>query len=177
MPNNILIAVCRNLDNAHSLLKLTQSQQLAANGVSFIKKEQCSEEFPVGIFLENANMCDFIGEGKGFWDNVRAHGNSFAVMSMADKGPLVLCGPLVGWMLNTITNHQVGRGITAFSSTLIQLGIEEEKVFLLSAELRSFKPMALVRGTTSELEKLSEDLAESVESAVIFENLNFSFRK
>ena len=135
--------------------------------LSIIGKDYHAEEHVVGYY----NTGDRIGYwGKlgafwgGFWGLL--FGSAFLVVP--GIGPIVVGGPIVGWIISALEGAAVVGGISAVGAALYSIGIPKDSILKYENSLKLNKFLVIVHGTAGEIGQARDILhgAKSVETNV-----------
>jgi hypothetical protein len=75
----------------------------------------------------------------------------YGSMGISGIGPVLIAGPLLGWVLGALEETVVARGITAIGTALKNMGIPKSSVLSYETALRFGKFLLLVYGTAEEV--------------------------
>lgn len=76
-----------------------------------------------------------------------------AFFAIPGIGPVLVAGPLVGWIVGALEGAVVVGGFSAIGAGLYGLGIPKDSVLEYEAALKTDKFLLMVHGTTVEVEK------------------------
>jgi hypothetical protein len=74
-------------------------------------------------------------------------------------GPLLVAGPLVGWIVGALEGAAVFGGLSVVGAALYGMGIPKDSVINYEVALKTDKFLLMVHGTASDVEKAKEILA------------------
>ncbi len=131
--------------------------------LSIIGKDYHAEEHVVGYY----NTGDRIGYwGKlgafwgGFWGLL--FGSAFLVVP--GIGPIVVGGPIAGWIISALEGAAVVGGISAVGAALYSIGIPKDSILKYENSLKLNKFLVIVHGTAGEIGQ-ARDILHSAKSA------------
>jgi hypothetical protein len=101
----------------------------------------------------------FWGEFGPFWTGMWASLSGWACLVIPDAGPILVAGPLGGWIVGAIENQVVFGGLSGLGAALYGLGIPKEAVLRCEAAVRMDKLLLVAHGTVDEVGKARETLA------------------
>ena len=84
-------------------------------------------------------------------DSRTADSMKYGRMGISGIGPVLIAGPLLGWVLGALEETVVTRGITAIGTALKNMGIPKNSVLSYETALRFGKFLLLVYGTAEEV--------------------------
>lgn len=178
--NNILKACKRSIQNEHSVVAVFNSHLEAEEAVkslqkanfdmtrlSIIGKDYHAEEHVIGYYNT--------GDRIGYWGKLGAFWGGFwgllfgsAFFMVPGIGPIVVGGPLVGWIIGVLEGAAVFGGISVIGAALYSIGIPKDSILRYERCLKANKFLVIVHGTAGEVGQAREILygAKSVETNV-----------
>jgi hypothetical protein len=124
--------------------------EVQVSTLSIVGKDYHADQHVVGCY----NIGDWMGyRGKlaafwgGFWGLL--FGAAFFIVP--GVGPLVIGGPVVGWIIGALEGAVVVGGISAIGAALYSIGIPKDSIIKYENSLKSNKFLVIVHGTTSEI--------------------------
>lgn len=132
--------------------------------LSIMGKDFQAEEHVVGYYNT--------GERMGYWGKLGAFWGGFwgllvgsAFFIIPGIGPLVVAGPLVGWIIGALEGAVVGGGLSALGAALYSIGIPADSILSYENSLKSNKFLLLVHGSAGDLSDARERLHAAGASA------------
>jgi hypothetical protein len=98
------------------------------------------------------------GESGPFWTGMWASLSGWACLVTPDAGPILVAGPLGGWVVAALENEAVFGGLSAVGAALYGLGIPKEAVLRYEAAVRRGKLLLIAHGAVDEVGKAREIL-------------------
>lgn len=96
-------------------------------------------------------------EGQGdvgtFWAALWGVLSGWGFFMMPDTGPVLVAGPLVGWIVAALENAAIFDGLSAIGAALYSMGISRESVSEFEAAFRACKFLVIVHGTSREVDE------------------------
>lgn len=167
-PNaHSVIAVFNAHTEAEDAVKSLQKAGFDMTKLSIIGKDYHAEEHVVGYYNT--------GDRVGYWGKMGAFWGGFwgllfgsAFLVVPGIGPIVVGGPLVGWIIGALEGAVVVGGISAVGAGLYSLGIPKDSILKYENSLKSNKFLVIVHGTTGEIGQARDILqgARSIETNV-----------
>lgn len=113
--------------------------------LSVIGKGFYLEEHAVGFYTSDDRMKVWGATG-AFWGSLGGLliGSAFFLLPLT--GPVVIMGPLVGWLVAAMEGAALGGTAGVFGAALAGLGIPEDSVVRYEAELKAGRFLLLARG-------------------------------
>jgi hypothetical protein len=99
------------------------------------------------------------GEFGPFWTGMWASLSGWACFVIPGAGPILVAGPLGGWMVGVLEYQAVFGGLSALGAALYGLGIPKDAVLRYEAAVRMDKLLLVAHGAVDEVEKAREILA------------------
>ena len=85
--------------------------------------------------------------------------SGWAYLVMPGAGPILVAGPLGGWIVAALENQAVFSGLSALGAALYGLGIPKDAVLRCEAAVRMDKFLLIAHGAVDEVGKAREILA------------------
>jgi hypothetical protein len=98
------------------------------------------------------------GEFGPFWTGMWASLSGWAYLVIPGAGPMLVAGPLAGWIVAALENEAVFGGLSALGAALYGLGIPKDAVLRCEAAIRMDKLLLIVHGAVDEVGKAREIL-------------------
>jgi len=117
--------------------------------LSIVGKDYHTEEHVVGYYNVGDRM-KYWGKLGALWGSVWGWLLGAGFFSIPGIGPVLVAGPLVGWILGALEGAVITGGVTAIGAGLISLGIPKDSVLKYETELKSDKYILVVQGTEEE---------------------------
>jgi hypothetical protein len=99
------------------------------------------------------------GESGPFWTGMWTSLSGWACLVIPDAGPILVAGPLGGWMVGALENQAVFGGLSALGAALYGLGIPKDAVLRCEAAVRMDKLLLIAHGAVDEMGKARAILA------------------
>jgi hypothetical protein len=102
------------------------------------------------------------GRFGAFWGGFTGLLLGSALFVIPGVGPLVVFGPMVGWIAGALEGAVVIRGMSALGAALYGLGIPKVSIVQYEAALKANKFVVALHGTSADIAKAKEMLAASL---------------
>jgi hypothetical protein len=93
------------------------------------------------------------GELGCFWGGVWAVLTGAGVFFLPRLGEVVMAGPVVGWLVETLEKGVMVKGLTVLGAALVGRGVPADSMLDYEADLRGDKFLLMIAGATTELAK------------------------
>jgi hypothetical protein len=98
------------------------------------------------------------GEFGPFWTEMWGSLSGWACLVLPDAGPILVAGPLSGWIVAAVESQVVFGGLSALGAALYGLGISKAAVLRCEAAVRMEKLLLIAHGAGDEMGKVREIL-------------------
>lgn len=162
-----VVSVFNSHLEAEEAVKNLQKAGFDMTKLSIIGKDYQAEEHVVDYYN--------VGDRMGYWGKLGAFWGGFwgflfgsAFFMVPGIGPIVVGGPLVGWIIGALEEAAVIGGIGAIAAALYSIGIPKDSVLRYESSIKSNKFLVIVHGTTGEIAQARDILhgARAVETNV-----------
>ncbi|NDU92314.1 MAG: DUF1269 domain-containing protein [Ferrovum sp.] len=150
--NNAVVGVYNSHVEAEASIKELQKSGFDMRKLSIVGKDYHTEEHVVGYY----NMGDRMkvwGKLGAFWGGLWGFVFGSAFFFIPGIGPLVVLGPLVGWVVGALEGAVVVGGLSALGAGLYSIGIPKDSIVQYEAALKSDKFLIIAHGTAEEVAK------------------------
>jgi hypothetical protein len=120
--------------------------------LSIVGKDYQTEEHVVGYYNAGDRM-KYWGKLGAFWGGVWGLLFGSAFFFVPGIGPLVVAGPLVGWIVSALEGAVVTGGFTALGAALYSIGIPKDSILNYETALKANKFLLLVHGAPEEVSR------------------------
>jgi len=149
---NSVVAVYATHAQAEEALKDLQKSGFDMKNLSIVGKDYHTDEQVVGYYNAGDRMKRWGASGAfwgGFWGLL--FGSAF--FAIPGIGPVLVAGPLVGWIVGALEGAVVVGGLSAVGAGLYSIGIPKDSIVQYETAIKSDKFLLLAHGTTAEVEK------------------------
>jgi hypothetical protein len=120
--------------------------------LSIVGKDYHTEEHVVGYYNTGDRMKVW-GKLGAFWGGLWGLLFGSALFIIPGIGPLVVFGPLVGWIVGALEGAVVMGGLSALGAALYGVGIPKNSIMKYETALKSDKFLVIAHGTADEVAK------------------------
>jgi hypothetical protein len=137
---------------AEASIKELQRSGFDMKKLSIVGKDYHTEEHVIGYYNT--------GDRMKVWDKLGAFWGGFwsllfgsAMFVIPGIGPLLVFGPLVGWIVAALEGAVVVGGLSALGAGLYGIGIPKDSIMQYETALKSDKFLIIAHGTADEVAK------------------------
>jgi len=152
-----VVAIFNAHTEAEEAVKNLQKAGFDMTKLSIIGKDYHAEEHVVGYYNT--------GDRMGYWGKLGAFWGGFwgllfgsAFFVVPGIGPIVVGGPIVGWIISALEGAAVVGGISAVGAALYSIGIPKDSILKYENSLKLNKFLVIVHGTTGEISQARDIL-------------------
>ena len=120
--------------------------------LSIVGKDFHPEEHVVGYYNIGDRMKVW-GKLGAFWGSLWGLLFGSALFFIPGIGPLIVLGPLVGWIVAALEGAVVIGGLSALAAALYSIGIPKDSVVKYETAIKSDKFLVIAHGTADEVAK------------------------
>jgi hypothetical protein len=131
---------------AEKAVKALQEAGVDMKSLSIAGKDLHSEEHVVGYYNAGDRM-KYWGKIGAFWGGIWGLLFGSALFAIPGIGPILVAGPLVGWIVGALEGALVVGGVSAIGAGLVSIGIPKDSVIKYEVALKSDKFILIVHGT------------------------------
>jgi hypothetical protein len=160
LDKNSVVATFDQHSQAEEAVKQLQQAGFDMRHLSIVGKGYHTEENVVGYYTTGERMKHW-GKFGAFWGGIWGllFGSAFFVIP--GIGPLVLAGPIVGWMAAALEGAVVVGGMSAIGAGLYSIGIPKKSILQYETSLKAGKFILLVHGTPDEVSRAKTIFSKS----------------
>ncbi len=129
--------------------------------VSMAAREPDAEKRVFGCYGDELGPHYWGGLGSR-WGAIWGALSGWALFCLPDLGPVLVAGPLSGWIVAGLRNASLFEGLSSFGAGLYSIGIRRERIPGCEASLRAGKCLVLVHGAASEVSSARQVLMTAV---------------
>src|SRR5579864_1306052 len=137
--NNAVVAIYKSHTEAEAAVKELQRSSFDMKKLSIVGRDEHTDEHVIGYYNAGDRM-KYWGKAGAFWGGIWGMLFGSAFFLIPGVGPLLVAGPLVGWVLGALEGALVVGGLSAIGAGLYSLGIQ--RTAFCSTRRRS-KPASL----------------------------------
>jgi len=161
--NSAVVAVYNTHTEAEASIKELQRSGFDMKKLSIVGKDYQTEEHVVGYYNAGDRMKVW-GKLGAFWGGFWGLLFGSAFFMIPGIGPLVVFGPLVGWIVGALEGAVVVGGLSALGAGLYSIGIPKDSIMQYETALRSDKFLVIAHGMADEITR-AKSILESTGAA------------
>ena len=150
--NSAVVAIYNSHTEAEASVKELQRSGFDMKKLSIVGKDYHTEEQVVGYYNAGDRMKVW-GKLGAFWGGFWGLLFGSAFFMIPGIGPIVVLGPLVGWIVAGLEGAVVVGGLSALGAGLYSIGIPKDSVMQYETALKSDKFLVIAHGTVDEVAK------------------------
>ena len=150
--NHAVVGVYNSHTEAEASIKELQRSGFDMKKLSIVGKDYHTEEHVVGYYNVGDRMKVW-GKLGAFWGGFWGLLFGSALFFIPGIGPLVVFGPLVGWIVGALEGAAVVGGLSALGAGLYSIGIPRNSIMQYETALKSDKFLVIAHGTADEVAK------------------------
>jgi uncharacterized membrane protein len=156
--NSAVVWVFDSHTEAEASIKELQSHRFDMKKLSIVGKDYHTEEHVVGFYNLGDRMKVW-GRFGAFWGGFWGLLFGSAMFVIPGVGPLLVFGPMVGWIVGALEGAAVVGGLSALGAALYGIGIPKDSIVQYETAIRANKFVVVVHGSAAEIAKAKEILA------------------
>jgi hypothetical protein len=125
--------------------------------LSIVGRDYHTDEHVVGYYNTGDRMKHW-GKLGAFWGGIWGLLFGSAFFFIPGVGPLLVAGPLVGWIVGALEGAVVVGGLSAIGAGLYSLGIPKDSILQYETALKTGKYVLIVHGSMDETTHAKEIL-------------------
>ena len=157
---NSVVAVFGSHDQAEDAIMKLQKDGFDMKHLSIVGKDFHTEEHVVGYYNAGDRMM-YWGKQGAFWGGFWGLLFGSAFFWVRGVGPLLVAGPLVGWIVGALETAVVVGGFSALGGALASIGIPENSVVQYESEVKNGKYLLVADGTFEDVERARDLLKKT----------------
>ena len=146
-----VVAIYESHTTAEAAVRVLQGAGVDMKLLSIIGKDFQTEESVLGFYTSKDKIKVWGGRG-AFWGSLWGLLVGGGVFFIPAIGPLVVMGPLVGWIVAALEGAAVGGAAGVVAAALTTIGIPEDSVVKYEVEVKAGKFLVLARGSADVIE-------------------------
>jgi hypothetical protein len=149
---NGVVAIYHSHAEAETAIKELQHSHFDMTLLSIVGRDYHTDEHVVGYYTATDRM-KYWGKLGAFWGGVWGLLLGSAFFMIPGFGPILVAGPLVGWMVGALEGAVVIGGVSAIGAGLCSLGIPKNSVLKYEIALGSGKFALIAHGTVKDVDR------------------------
>jgi hypothetical protein len=155
--NNSVVAIYPSHTAAEAAVKELQQSGFDMKKLSIVGRDYHTEQHVVGYYNVGDRMKHW-GKIGAFWGWIWACFFGSAFFFIPGIGPLLIAGPLVGWLVGALESAVVVGGLSALGAGLFSLGIPKDSILKYETALKTDKFLLIAHGSADEVIRAKEIL-------------------
>ncbi len=159
-PNNSIVAVYPTHTAAEEAVKELQLSGFDMKKLSIVGRDYHPEEHVVGYYNTGDRMKAW-GKIGAFWGGLWGLLFGSAFFLMPGLGPILVAGPLAGWIVGGLEGAILVAGLNALGAALYSIGIPKDSILRYHTALKADKFVLIIHGSEAEAAQAKEILART----------------
>jgi hypothetical protein len=155
--NNSIVAIYPSHPTAEAAVKELQQSGFDMKKLSIVGRDYHTDEHVVGYYNTGDRMKRW-GKTGAFWGGIWGWLFGSAFFFIPGIGPLIMAGPVVGWLVGALEGAVVVGGLSALGAGLYGLGIPKDSVLQYETALKTDKFLLIAHGSADEINRAKEVL-------------------
>jgi len=147
--NNAVVAIYKSHAEAEAAVKELQRSGFDMKKLSIVGRDYHTDENVVGYYNAGDRM-KYWGKAGAFWGGIWGLLFGSAFFFVPGVGPLLVAGPLVGWIVGALEGAVVVGGLSAIGAGLYSLGIPKDSILRYETAVKNGKFVVIAHGTPDE---------------------------
>ena len=147
--NNAVVAIYKSHGEAEAAIKELQRSGFDMKKLSIVGRDYHTDEHVVGYYNTGDRMKHW-GKMGAFWGGVWGLLFGSAFFLIPGVGPLLIAGPLVGWLVGALEGAVVVGGLSALGAGLYGMGIPRDSVLQYETAIKSGRFVVIAHGSEAE---------------------------
>ncbi|MGD0089969.1 MAG: general stress protein [Planctomycetota bacterium] len=149
MPNSV-VAVYHTHTEAEATIKELKRSGFEMKNLSIVGKDYRTEEHVIGYYNVGDRM-KFWGKLGAFWGGLWGLLFGTAFFFVPGIGPVLVFGPLAGWIIAALESAVVVGGLSALGAGLYSIGIPKDSILNYENHIKLGKFVVVAHGTAQEI--------------------------
>jgi len=155
-----VVAVYGTHVEAEEAVKELQREGIDMRTLSIIGKDSHADEHVVGYYNTGDRM-KYWGKTGAFWGGFWGLLFGSAFFAVPGIGPVLVAGPVIGWIVGALEGAAVVGGFSAIGAGLYSMGIPKDSVVQYETALKTDRFLLMVHDTAAEVEKARAIMART----------------
>lgn len=147
--NNSVVAIYTSHAEAETAIKDLQHSGIDMKKLSLVGRDFHTDEHVIGYYNAGDRM-KYWGKTGAFWGGVWGFLFGSAFFFVPGIGPLLVAGPLVGWIVGALEGAVIVGGMSVIGAGLCSLGIPKDSILQYETAIKTGKYVVIVHGTAEE---------------------------
>jgi hypothetical protein len=155
--DNSVVAIYPSHTAAEAAIKELQQAGFDMKKLSIVGRDHHTDEHVVGYYNVGDRMKHW-GKIGAFWGWIWGCFFGSAFFFIPGIGPLLIAGPLVGWLVGALESAALMGGVSALGAGLVSLGIPKDSILRYETALKTDKFVLIAHGTREDTTHAKEIL-------------------
>lgn len=147
---SMAVAIYANHPEAESAVKVLQRSGFDMTRLSIVGRDYHTEERVVGYYTAGDRMMSW-GKFGAFWGGMWGLLFGAAIFVIPGIGPVLMAGPVVGWILGALEGAVLIGGLSALGAALVSLGIPKDTALAYETEIKAGRFLLVVHSLPEEV--------------------------
>ncbi len=147
--NNSIVAIYPSHTAPEAAIKDLQQSGFDMKKLSIVGRDQHTDEHVVGYYNAGDRM-KYWGKMGAFWGGLWGMLFGSAFFLVPGIGPLLVAGPLVGWIVGALEGAVAVGGLSAVGAGLYGLGIPKDSILKYETALKTDKFVLIAHGSADD---------------------------
>jgi hypothetical protein len=165
--NDAVVAIYKSHVEAEAAVKELQRSGFDMKKLSIVGRDYHTDENVVGYYNAGDRMKSW-GKTGAFWGGIWGLLFGSAFFLIPGIGPLVMAGPIVGWIVGALEGAAVVGGLSVVGAGIYSLGIPKDSILQYETALKSGKYVVIAHGSSLEIHQarkiINRTSPETIES-------------
>ena len=146
---NAVVAIYKSHTEAEAAVKELQRSGFDMKKLSIVGRDEHRDEHVIGYYNAGDRM-KYWGKTGAFWGGFWGLLVGSAFFVIPGIGPLLMAGPIVGWIVGALEGAVVVGGLSALGAGLYSIGIPKNSILQYETALKTGKFVLIAHGTQEE---------------------------
>src|SRR5580658_9587292 len=147
--NNAVVVIYKSHNEAEAAIKELQRSGFDMKKLSIVGRDYHTDEHVVGYYNAGDRMKSW-GKMGAFWGGIWGLLFGSAFFLIPGFGPVLMAGPIVGWIVGALEGAVVVGGLSAIGAGLYSLGIPKDSILQYETAIKTGKFVLIAHGTPEE---------------------------
>jgi hypothetical protein len=153
--NNAVVAIYKSHTEAEAAVKELQQSGFDMKKLSIVGRDYHTDENVVGYYNTGDRM-KYWGKLGAFWGGFWGLLFGSALFVIPGIGPLLMAGPIVGWIVAGLEGAVVMGGLSALGAGLYSIGIPKDSIVQYETAVKSGKYVLIAHGSLAEIDQAKQ---------------------
>jgi len=158
--DNAVVAIYKSHAEAESAVNELHQSGFDIKKLSIVGRDYHTDENVVGYYNASDRM-KYWGKAGAFWGGLWGMLFGSAFFWIPGLGPLLLAGPIIGWIVAALEGALVVGGLSALGAGLYSIGIPKDSIMQYEVAIRSGKYVVIAHGSADEVSHARQIIAST----------------